>query len=148
MSFLKSLTLTTVPKINNDPIRSRRERLVSRLQEQKELIANPSLIRTVQRTVKKDGLKTVVETQQKLRPWWRTDEKGQVVFFVRVGWKPIEFEKGKAGIVAGSMERLPEVIDVLIGAVRAGELDPMLATAGDGRVRPSSTAKKPGREAA
>ena len=63
---------------------------------------------------------------------------------MRVGWKLIEFEKGKAGIVAGSMERLPEVIDVLIGAVRAGELDPMLATAGDDRVRPSGTTKKPG----
>ena len=148
MSIMKSLTFTAVPKIQNDPARTRRERLVSRLQEQKELVANPSLVRTVQRTVKKDGVRTVVETQQKLRPWWRTDEKGQVIFFVRVGWKLIEFEKGKAGVVAGSMERLPEVIDVLIGAVRAGELDPMLATAGDGRVRPSRTAKKPGREAA
>ena len=127
---------------------TRRERLVSRLQDQKELVANPSLIRTVPRTVKKDGLRTVVETQQKVCPWWRTDEKGQVIFFVRVGWKPIEFEKGKPGVVAGSMERLPGVIDVLIGAVRKGELDAMLATAGDGRVRPSSTAKTPGREAA
>ena len=62
MSIMKSLTFTAVPKIQNDPARTRRERLVSRLQEQKELVANPSLIRTVQRTVKKDGLKTVVET--------------------------------------------------------------------------------------
>ena len=149
MSFLKSLTLTTVPKINNDPIRSRRERLVSRLQEQKELVANPSLIRTVQRTVKKDGRDRRRDpTEAAGSPWWRTDEKGQVIFFVRVGWKPIEFEKGKAGIVAELMERLPEVIDVLIGAVRAGELDPMLATAGDGRVRPSRDRQKARREAA
>ena len=146
MSIMKSLTFTAVPKILNDPARTRRERLVSRLQEQKELVANPSLIRTVQRSVKKDGVRTVIESQQKLRPWWRTDDKGQVIFFVRVGWKLIEFEKGKAGIVAGSMERLPEVIDVLIGAVRAGELDPMLK-----RANPAGMpiiVKKPGREAA
>ena len=37
--------------------------------------------------------------------------------------KPVEFEKGKAGIVVGSRERLPTVIDTLIAAVRAGELD-------------------------
>jgi hypothetical protein len=50
-------------------------------------------------------------------------KKGQVV---RLGCKPIEFEKRKAGVVAGSMEKLPEVIDFRIGAVRADELDSML----------------------
>ena len=74
-----------------------------------------------------------------VRPWWRTDERGQVVFFVQVGWKAIEFERGKAGIVAGSMEKLPEVIDVLIGAVRAGELDPVLEQART--ARPASKKK-------
>ncbi|WP_008545174.1 hypothetical protein [Bradyrhizobium sp. CCGE-LA001] len=42
---------------------------------------------------------------------------------VKFGSKPIEFEKGKAGIVVGSRDKLPAVIDALIGAVRAGELD-------------------------
>ncbi len=77
---------------------------------------------------------------EEYRPWWRTDEKGQVVFFVRLGWKPIEFERGKAGIVAGSTEKLPEVIDVLIGAVRAGELDPMLDQARTARPAPKKKA--------
>jgi len=57
MSFMKSLTLTVVPKIQNDPVRSRRDRLVSRLLEQKELISNPSLVRTVQRAVKRTASK-------------------------------------------------------------------------------------------
>jgi hypothetical protein len=42
---------------------------------------------------------------------------------IKFGSKPVEFEKGKAGIVVGSRERLPTVIDTLIAAVRAGELD-------------------------
>ncbi len=88
MTFMKSLTLIAAPRVNRDPVRNRRERLIARLQEQKELISNPSLVRTVQRTVKKDGVRTVNETQQKVRPWWRTDEKGQVILFVRIGWMP------------------------------------------------------------
>ena len=140
MSFMKSLTLTAVPKVQNDPTRSRRERLASRLQEQKELVSNPSLVRAVQRTVKKEGLRTVVETHQKIRPWWRMDEKGQVVFFVRLGWKPIEFEKGKAGVIAGSMEKLPAVIDTLIAAVRAGELDQIVDQARATRPTPKKKA--------
>jgi len=66
--------------------------------------------------------------------------QGQVVFFVRIGWKPLEFEKGKAGVVAGTMEKLPEVIDVLIGAARAGELDPMLEQAKTARPAPKKKA--------
>jgi Cu/Ag efflux protein CusF len=73
-------------------------------------------------------------------PWWRTDEKAEVVFFARLGWKPIEFEKVKAGVIAGSMVRLPAVIDVLIGAVRAGEVDSMLEQARTARPAPKKKA--------
>jgi hypothetical protein len=52
------------------------------------------------------------------------------------GTRPIEFEKGKAGIAVASRERLPALIDSLIGAVRAGELDDMLA-----RVKPVGAPK-------
>ena len=97
----------------------------------------------------RDGERVLTEKKLPVPAWWRTDEKGQVVFFVRVGWKPIEFEKGKVGIVAGSIEGLPEVIDMLIEAVRAGELDALLDQAKrDGRAQASRVAKKPGREAA
>ena len=46
-----------------------------------------------------------------------------VVMSIKFGAKPIEFEKGKAGIVVPSKDKLPAVIDTLISAVRAGELD-------------------------
>jgi hypothetical protein len=101
MSFMKSLTLTAAPKANRDPVLSRRERLVARLTEQKELISNPALVRTVQQTVKRDGVRTVVEIQRRVRPWWRTDEKGQLVLFVQAGWKLLEFEKGKTASLLG-----------------------------------------------
>jgi hypothetical protein len=43
--------------------------------------------------------------------------------------RPIEFEKGKAGIAVGSKDKLSAVIDTLIAAVRAGELDDLFSHA-------------------
>jgi hypothetical protein len=48
---------------------------------------------------------------------------------IKFGAKPIEFEKGKAGIVIPSKDKLPTVIDTLIAAVRAGELDDIFSHA-------------------
>jgi hypothetical protein len=47
---------------------------------------------------------------------------------IKFGAKPIELEKGKAGVVA-SKDKLPAVIDTLIAAVRAGELDELFSQA-------------------
>ena len=64
-----------------------------------------------------------------VRPWWKTDASGQVVMSIKFGAKPVEFEKGKAGIVVGSRDKLPALIDTLIAAVRAGELDDLFSQA-------------------
>lgn len=58
-----------------------------------------------------------------------TDPSGQVVMSDKFGAKPVEFEKGKAGIAVGSKDKLPAVIDALIAAVRAGELDEVFGQA-------------------
>ena len=65
--------------------------------------------------------------QRRLRPWWRADANGGIVLTVRYGFKTIEFEKGKAGVAVQSKDRLVSVIDTMIAAVRAGELDEVLA---------------------
>ncbi len=49
-----------------------------------------------------------------------------VIFSVLIGYKPIELEKGKGGIIVGSAEKLPVVINSLVSAVRAGELDNLM----------------------
>lgn len=54
---------------------------------------------------------------------------GQYVMSIKFGSRPVEFEKGKAGIAVPSKEKLPGVIDTLIAAVRAGELDEHLTQA-------------------
>jgi hypothetical protein len=47
-------------------------------------------------------------------PWWRVNPDGSYVFFVRLGSKPIEFEKGKNAIAVPSLDKIPLVIDILI----------------------------------
>ena len=129
MSALSSLTFTTVPRIGANPILDRRANIIARLEEQKLLLNDPNYIRTVRTWVKKDGQLTPVDKQQRVLPWWRLNEYGSFVFFVRGGSKLIEFEKGKNAIAVPSFEKIPMVIDILINAVRNGELDAQLAQA-------------------
>src|SRR5262249_38494277 len=123
MAVLKSLTFTTLPQPGANPTLDRRQRIIERLEEQKRLVADPNYKRTVRTSVKKDGVKSVVETQRRVMPWWRMTGNSTFVFFIRAGQKPIEFEKGKSGIAVPSLDKLPSVIDTVIAAVRNGELD-------------------------
>ncbi len=123
MSNLKSLAFTSLPKTENSPIQFRRVRLIERLEEQKALAKDPSHLRLTRKWQRKDGERVMTEKKVPVRPWWKVDEKGQVIFSILIGYKPIEFEKGKGGIMVGAIERLPVLIDTLIAAVRAGELD-------------------------
>jgi hypothetical protein len=126
---LKSLTFTTVPKIGANPTLDRRAKVIERLEEQKLLLNDPTYKRTVRTSVKKDGERTVVEKHQRVLPWWRSVPNGTYAFFIRAGFKPIEFDKGKTAIAVPSLDKLPSVIDTLITAVRNGELDEQLAQA-------------------
>jgi hypothetical protein len=118
MPVLKSLSFTATPKTGNDPVQQRRAKFVSKLEEQKLLLKDPNYVRTIQRWVKVNGERQATTKQQAVRPWWKTDPAGQVVMFIKFGARPIEFEKGKAGIVVPSKDKLPTLIDTLIAAVR------------------------------
>jgi hypothetical protein len=127
MSALRSLTFTTVPKIGANLALDRRTNIIARLEEQKLLLNDPNYTRTVRTWVKKDGQLMPVDKPQRILPWWRVNADGSYVFFVRSGPKPIQFEKGKNAIAIPSLDKIPLVIDMLITAVRNGELDEQLA---------------------
>ena len=74
-----------------------------------------------------------------MRPWWRADAAGQVVMSIYHGTQPVEFEKGKAAIAVQSKDKLGALIDNLIGAAKAGELDELLARASKPVGAPKST---------
>jgi hypothetical protein len=62
-------------------------------------------------------------------PWWRSFPNETYAFFIRVGAKPLDFEKGKTAIAVQSLDKLPSLIDTLITAVRNGEFNEQLAQA-------------------
>src|SRR3981081_335306 len=137
---LKSLAFTVLPSASRPPLEDRRFKTVERLLEQKQLVQDPSFVRIKKKWDKVNGERQLVEKQQRVQPWWRTAPNGSVVFFVRLGGKPLEFDKGKSGIAVASVEKLPGVIDTLVAAVRNGELDTVLGQANRARPIPKKKA--------
>lgn len=129
MTSLKSLNFAALPKTDSNPTIERRNRSVTRLEEQKLLLTNPNYIRKVRSFAKVDGVRKAIESDQRVTPWWRRHVDGSYLFSIRSGSKSVEFEKGKAAIAVPSLEKLPAVIDTLIAATRSGELDAQLAQA-------------------
>ena len=86
-------------------------------------------MRTIKVWTEKDGSRQQIEKAQRISPWWRNAPNGSTVFFIKVGQKPVEFEKGKSAISVGSPDKIAGLIDTLIAAVRSGELDEALAQA-------------------
>ena len=142
MAHLNTLAFVTVPKNSgHSPTLIRRYRLVERLEEQKLLASNPSYIPVTKRWKKTpDGSKVLMDHYRRISPWWRVDESGNLVLTIKVGLKTLEFEKGKTGIAVGAPERLGSVLDTLIAATRAGELDRFLEapTTAEGRGIPKT----------
>ena len=129
MTQLKSLNFAPLPKSSStDPILHRRNKLITRLQQQVALAKDPAFALSRQKWVKgENGEKELRETKKIVRPWWRTvDAAGNVVLTVRYGAKPIEFTKGMHAISVGKKEQLIPTIETVIAAVEAGELDSVI----------------------
>jgi hypothetical protein len=120
------LAFPAMLKTTSDPVHIRRAKFIDKLEEQKLLLGDSAYIRTVQRMAEVDGQKQPVVRKQRVKLWWKIVPSGQLIMSIKFGAKPIEFEKGKAGIAVPSKDKLPGVIDTLIAAVRAGELDELL----------------------
>ena len=134
MGVLNTLTFTTAPKPNTDPVMRRRARLIERLEQQKALCSDANFHLTVQHWVKgEDGNKQLVDKHKRIKKWWRTDASGNTTLVVRHGARPIEFVAGKPAISVGDKSKLPEVLDALIAAAQAGEVDDILKSVGAAR---------------
>ncbi len=143
MAHLSSLSFTTAPQKSYDPKQVRRQRLIDRLEEQKRLAADPTFIPVVKRWKKNpDGSKSIFDHYRRLKPWWTIDAAGTVILTIRAGLKVLEFEKGKTGILVGTLDDLGEVLDILIAACRAGEFDALLEVPREPQRQVSTKPKK------
>lgn len=132
-SILSSLKLTNSPvKTSTDPIIVRREKLLTRLQEQRELAlcfvdGKPYIAPDKQRikTNRETGEKTTVVVKKRVKAWFSGSD-GNMLLEVRYGNVPIEFAQGKSAIEVGKVQQLLPTIDTVIEAVKAGEIDELL----------------------
>lgn len=136
MSHLKALKLTSaVPsRATNDPVQRAREKMIAALAEQKLMaeakITGQAFAPThMVRKKNAEGQPVEIETLKRVRQGWFVDAGGKVFFGLRYAGKTIEFAKDKNAIEVGELPALPAVLDTLVEAVRAGELDTQLTAA-------------------
>ena len=141
MSVLKTLKLgkaapTAVPA---DAKSRARAKVIAHLEQQKALLAAQlegkafEATRPVYRT-NDAGERVRVMQPVHVRRGWFEDGSGALHFAVRYGSKPLPLDKaGSTSVEAGRLAALPGVIDALLAAVRAGELDAQLAAAAQER---------------
>lgn len=136
MATLASLKLTAArkPRTVPDAIK-RRSKLIRKLGEQRELALAQSEGRTYApkrlRTVRdrETGERLVREMPVRIKTWWWTGEKGETLLSIHYGSKTLEITKGKPAIEVASPADLLNVLDLLITAVQAGELDAQMEAA-------------------
>ena len=143
MTSLASLKLTTEhkPKVIPEPLR-RRNKMLRRLAEQRELAVAkaegkhcpPTRLRTVRIPV--IGDKVMRAMPVRVIPWWWSGYEDETLLAIYYGSKMLEITPGKTSIVIGKMSELVAALDIMIGAVKAGDLDSQIKAAsvsfGDG----------------
>ena len=132
---LAALKLTTARKPRALPdVVKRRNKLLSKLKEQRELALAQSEGRTYVprrlRTMRDaDGNTTVREIPVRIKAWWWTGEKNETLLSVFYGSKTLELGKGKTAVEIANPRELVNVLDVLIIATQNAELDAQIDTA-------------------
>ena len=146
MSFLKTLTFTSLNEERTNPLLRARAKVIENLKDQRMLINDPNYKKLKTSWVKINGDRQYREQAITIRPGWKHTLDGQIAFKVRSGVKHIEFEKGKAAILLGSKDELVPLINSLMGAIQKGELDPLLATSNqkllEKKIQPKTAASK------
>lgn len=135
MSLLKNLKLTAAkPNPAIDAKGRARVKLVRYLEEQKALVTAQLAGKLYQASkmayrTNDAGERIRVEASRHVRRGWVDGANGVVYFQARYGSKPLEFSKGVNAVEATKLDELPGIIDTLILAVHAGELDIQLTAA-------------------
>ncbi len=130
MSVLNKLNIAAdIDNSNVDPVMTARARLMANLGEQ--LKAAEAMVNGIEYRVKRQRWETNEETGERfrkeielpLRKWYWRDALGQVRLCLKVGNKRLALRGNDTNIVVGDDTALPEIIQVCMKAVEAGELD-------------------------
>ena len=147
MSALSKLKLVSVTPERKSPMILRRNKLTGKIDHQiayaKAAIAGESYAAKRVKFVQdgESGERKQIELSTRVKPWWFTGPNGKLVLALRYGAKPIEIAKGKNAIEVTGMADLVVTLEVIKGAVHAGELDAQIEQA-SGSLRAGFAKKK------
>jgi hypothetical protein len=148
LSILTALAFVPLPrKTMADPVIQRRNTFIKQLEQQRELAREQGFEPTKRKwVVTADGTKQLVTVPKRVKRWWRMDAQGNCFLVLRYGNKVITLSAGRAAIAVGPKSKLVQVIDTVITATKAGELDAVLAAAQatfrkDKQARPRNSAR-------
>ena len=136
MSAFNGLKLVAAKRPQTaSPIQQRRNKLSNQLWEQIELARAsaegktfaPVRLRNIKD--KLTGERKTVEAAKRVKQWWFVADNGKLVLSVRYGTKVLELSKGKWAVEVGSEKDLVPTLELLKGAVLAGELDAQIEAA-------------------
>lgn len=136
MSHLKSLKLAaaTPARVNIDPVQRIRDKVIASLSDQKamaEAKIGGQTYAPTHRVWRKDenGQRVQVEKPRRIRQGWFQDADAKTYFALRYAGQTIELAKDRNAVEVPALDKLPGIIDQLIEATKAGELDEQLASA-------------------
>jgi len=143
MTHLAKLTFKTVTKsVTRDPVVARRDKLILALREQKSVV--DAAVRGEDFTVERskwmnnaEGERVLVKTQRRVKPWFFEQDGGWYVQ-CRYGARVISADGKNNAVFVKSVKDVDAVLDALIAATAAGELDAAISAAAD---RKSTKAK-------
>lgn len=135
MSTLNDLKLVSASKPGKLPaIVQRRNKLSNKIWEQIQLAKAKDLGQTYAPMKQKrfkdiEGNTKYIEAPKRIKPWWFTANDGMVCLNIRYGTKIIEFAKGKTAVEVPNPKELIKALEIIKGAVEAGELDQQIELA-------------------
>ena len=140
MAHLKALKLAQAEPVRAqaEPVKRARDKVVEALAEEKraaeeKITGQPYAPTQMVWRKNEAGERVQVETRKRFRSGWFENAAGQTFFSLRYAGKIIELGKDKNAIEVGDLAKLPGIIDTLIAAVQAGELDEQLTAAAEAR---------------
>jgi hypothetical protein len=144
MTHLAKLTFKSVAKaVAHDPVVARRDKLVSALEEQQLVLAaaleGTDYLKQRSKWMNNEhGERVLVKTQRRVRAWFFAQDGGWYVQ-CRYGARVIAVDGKNNAVFVKSLKEVGPVIDVMIAAAKAGELDPVIAAAADRKSSGKST---------
>jgi hypothetical protein len=113
-----------------DPVIQLRAKFIKQLEQQRELAREQGFEPTKHKwVVDADGTRQLVTVPRRVKRWWRMDAQGNCFLVLRYGNRVITLNAGRTAIAVGAKSKLVSVIDTVITATKAGEMDAVLAAA-------------------